>query len=168
EGEAQGWPDLSDATLAATADLWLAPFLDGKSSLAQVGAGDLGNALHALLPYALTARLEAEAPTHFDAPSGSRLPIDYENPEGPLLAVRVQELFGLTRHPAIAAGKVPLILSLLSPAHRPIQVTKDLPQFWRGSWREVRAEMRGRYPRHPWPEDPASAPPTHRAKPRGT
>ncbi|MFG1427324.1 ATP-dependent helicase HrpB [Roseixanthobacter glucoisosaccharinicivorans] len=168
EGEAQGWPDLSDTTLAASADAWLAPFLDGKSSLAQIGAGDLGNALHALLPYALTARLEAEAPTHFDAPSGSRLPIDYENPEGPLLAVRVQELFGLTRHPAIAGGKVPLILSLLSPAHRPIQVTKDLPQFWRGSWRDVRAEMRGRYPRHPWPEDPASAPPTHRAKPRGT
>lgn len=165
--EGAPWPDLSDTALAESAEDWLAPFLSGKTALSQIGAGDLSNALHALLPYALVHRLDAEAPTHFDAPSGSRLPIDYGE-EGPVLPVRVQELFGLTTHPAIAGGRVPLTLSLLSPAHRPIQVTKDLPQFWRGSWRDVRAEMRGRYPKHPWPEDPANAPATSRAKPRGT
>lgn len=165
--EGEPWPDLSDAALEASIEDWLAPFLGGKTALAQIGADDVGQALRALLPYELSARLDAEAPTHFDAPSGSRLPISYEE-EGPVLPVRVQELFGLTRHPSIAGGRVPLTLSLLSPAHRPIQVTKDLPQFWRGSWRDVRAQMRGRYPKHPWPEDPASAPATSRAKPRGT
>ncbi|WP_035714856.1 ATP-dependent helicase HrpB [Azorhizobium doebereinerae] len=166
--EGTPWPDLSDGALAATARDWLAPFLTGRTTLAQVSAGDLGNALHALLPYELLHRLETEAPSHFQAPTGTSLPIDYAAEGGPLLPVRVQELFGLTRHPAIAGGKVPLTLALLSPAHRPIQVTKDLPQFWSGSWRDVRAEMRGRYPRHPWPEDPANALPTNRAKPRGT
>lgn len=165
--EGEPWPDLSDTALAERIEEWLAPFLSGKAALAEIGADDLSNALRALLPYELSARLEAEAPTHFNAPSGSRLPIEYGE-EGPVLPVRVQELFGLTVHPAIAGGRVPLTLSLLSPAHRPIQVTKDLPQFWRGSWRDVRAEMRGRYPKHPWPEDPASAPATSRAKPRGT
>jgi ATP-dependent helicase HrpB len=125
-------------------------------------------ALQALLPYSLRRRLETEAPTHFEAPSGSRVPIDYEAEEGPKLAIRVQELFGLSRHPAIAGGRVPLVIELLSPAHRPVQVTRDLPQFWRGSYAAVRSEMRGRYPRHPWPEDPASAEATRRAKPRGT
>ncbi|MEP9354153.1 ATP-dependent helicase HrpB [Xanthobacter sp. KR7-65] len=162
------WPDLTDAALAATAESWLAPFLVGYSALGDIPAGALADALHALVPYALSSRLETEAPTHFTAPTGSRLAIDYGAEGGPTVSVRVQELFGLTRHPAIAGGRVPLTLALLSPAHRPIQVTKDLPQFWRGSWRDVRAEMRGRYPRHPWPEDPAEAPPTTRAKPRGT
>ncbi|MDQ0505170.1 ATP-dependent helicase HrpB [Xanthobacter agilis] len=166
--EGEDWPDLSDATLAATAGTWLAPFLEGRTGRADVGADTVSNALHALLPYGLGARLEAEAPTHFTAPTGSRLAIDYDAEGGPQVEVRVQELFGLKAHPAIAGGRVPLTLALLSPAHRPIQVTKDLPQFWRGSWREVRTEMRGRYPRHPWPEDPAEAPPTTRAKPRGT
>ncbi|WP_029556111.1 ATP-dependent helicase HrpB [Xanthobacter sp. 91] len=166
--EGEPWPDLSDAALAASAETWLAPFLTGRSSLAGISGADVGNALHALLPYELTARLEAEAPAHFTAPTGSRLAIDYGAEGGPAVEVRVQELFGLTAHPAIAGGRVPLTLALLSPAHRPIQVTKDLPQFWRGSWRDVRADMRGRYPKHPWPEDPAAAPPTTRAKPRGT
>lgn len=166
--EGEDWPDLSDAALAATATDWLAPFLEGRTGRSDVGADLVSNALHALLPYGLTARLEAEAPTHFTAPTGSRLPIDYGAESGPQVDVRVQELFGLKTHPAIAGGRVPLTLALLSPAHRPIQVTKDLPQFWRGSWRDVRAEMRGRYPKHPWPEDPAEAPPTTRAKPRGT
>ncbi|WP_238122069.1 MULTISPECIES: ATP-dependent helicase HrpB [unclassified Xanthobacter] len=166
--EGEDWPDLSDAALGATAASWLAPYIEGKTSLADIGADTVANALHALLPYALTARLEAEAPTHFTAPTGSRLPIDYGAEGGPQVEVRVQELFGLTHHPAIAGGRIPLTLALLSPAHRPIQVTKDLPQFWRGSWRDVRADMRGRYPKHPWPEDPAQAPPTTRAKPRGT
>lgn len=162
------WPDLSEARLAETAEDWLAPALEGITSLAAIDAGLLGNALQGLLPWELTRRIEEEAPTHFEVPTGSRLPIDYAAEGGPTLEVRVQELFGLGVHPAIAGGRVPLVLALLSPAHRPIQLTRDLPAFWRGSWRDVRADMRGRYPRHPWPEDPASAEPTRRAKPRGT
>jgi ATP-dependent helicase HrpB len=162
------WPDLSDAALAETAQTWLAPLLADKTALSDFTASEFDAALQGLLPYALRRRLETEAPTHFDAPSGSRVPIDYEAEEGPKLAIRVQELFGLSRHPAIAGGRVPLVIELLSPAHRPVQVTRDLPQFWRGSYAAVRSEMRGRYPRHPWPEDPASAEATRRAKPRGT
>jgi ATP-dependent helicase HrpB len=166
--EGEEWPDLSDTTLADTLDQWLGPFLAGKRSLGDIGADDLGNALQALLPYALKRRLEDEAPTHFEAPTGSRLPIDYGAEGGPKIAVRVQELFGLAKHPAIAGGRVPLTLELLSPAHRPVQVTRDLPGFWAGSYQAVKTEMRGRYPRHPWPDDPRAAPPTRRAKPRGT
>ncbi len=166
--EGAEWPDVSDAALASTAEAWLAPLLAGKTSLDTLTASEFEHALHDLLPYNLRRRLEIEAPTHFDAPSGSRVPIDYEAEEGPKLAIRVQELFGLSRHPAIAAGRVPLVIALLSPAHRPVQVTRDLPQFWRGSYAAVRSEMRGRYPRHPWPDDPISAPATRRAKPRGT
>jgi ATP-dependent helicase HrpB len=166
--EGEEWPDLSDAGLAARLDDWLVPVLAGKTSLAQLNAEEIGGALAALLPYGLRRRLDAEAPTHFEAPSGSRIPIDYEAQEGPKLAVRVQELFGLARHPTIAGGRVALVVELLSPAHRPVQVTRDLPGFWRGSYAAVRAEMRGRYPRHPWPDDPLSAPATRRAKPRGT
>ncbi|MGA2041845.1 MAG: ATP-dependent helicase HrpB [Roseiarcus sp.] len=162
-----GWPDLSDEALAASAD-WLTPWLAGKTSLAEFGEADFAQALHALLPFALARRLEAEAPTHFVAPTGSAIPVDYEAEGGPAVALRVQELFGLSAHPALAAGRAPLTLHLLSPAHRPIQITRDLPGFWRGSWAQVRAELRGRYPRHPWPEDPAAAAPTARAKPRGT
>lgn len=163
-----GWPDLSEAALAASAAEWLAPFLTHATARREVGGDDLSNALAALVPYDLRRRLDVEAPTHFEAPTGSRLPIDYAGEDAPAIEVRVQELYGLGAHPAIAAGKLPLTLRLLSPAHRPIQVTRDLPGFWSGSWRDVRAEMRGRYPRHPWPEDPAAAQPTTRAKPRGT
>ena len=166
--EGADWPDLSDAALADTVEDWLAPHLVGRASLDAIGADILAEALHALLPWNLQRRLEAEAPTHFEAPTESRVPIDYGAEEGPVLAIRVQELFGLKAHPAIAGGRVPLVLHLLSPAHRPIQITKDLPGFWRGSWAAVRADMRGQYPKHPWPEDPANAPPTRRAKPRGT
>ncbi len=162
------WPDLSDAALAVSADIWLAPYLAGKSRLSQIEAADLANALDAMLPYELKRRLEAEAPTHFEAPTGNRHPIDYESAGAPRLAIRVQELFGLKEHPAIAGGRLPLTLELLSPAHRPIQVTRDLPGFWKGSWADVRADMRGRYPKHVWPDDPAAAMPTARAKPRGT
>lgn len=164
--EGDEWPDLSDAALTATAEAWLAPLLADKTGVADIAAPEFEAAIHGLLPYNLRRRLETEAPTHFEAPSGSRVPIDYEAEEGPKLAIRVQELFGLSRHPAIAGGRVPLVIELLSPAHRPVQVTRDLPQFWRGSYAAVRSEMRGRYPRHPWPEDPWSAPATHRAKPR--
>jgi ATP-dependent helicase HrpB len=162
------WPDLSDATLAANATEWLTPLLDSKTTLDSVSAEELAAAIGALLPWDLKRRVEAEAPTHFTAPSGSSVPIDYDAGEGPKLAIRVQELFGLDRHPSIAGGRVPLVVELLSPAHRPVQVTRDLPGFWRGSYAAVKAEMRGRYPRHPWPDDPLKAPATHRAKPRGT
>ena len=164
--EGEEWPDLSDDALASSADEWLAPLFADKTGLAGLGADEFEAALLGLLPHPLRRRLEAEAPTHFDAPSGSRVPIEYE-PEGPKLAIRVQELFGLDRHPSVARGRVPLVIELLSPAHRPVQVTRDLPNFWRGSYAAVRADLRGRYPRHPWPEDPLSAPATRRAKPRG-
>jgi ATP-dependent helicase HrpB len=160
------WPDLSDAALAKTASEWLAPELAANTALGDISADALEAALHRLLPWPLPRRLEAEAPTHFEAPTGSRLPIDYEAEGGPKISIRVQELFGLNRHPAIAGGKIPLVIELLSPAHRPVQTTRDLPGFWRGSYAAVRAEMRGRYPRHPWPDDPVAAVATRRAKPR--
>jgi ATP-dependent helicase HrpB len=166
--EGETWPDLSDTGLAARRDDWLVPMLYDKTALKDVSAGDLSEALMGLLPWELRARLDREAPTHFEAPTGSMLAIDYEAEQGPTIAVRLQELFGLNTHPSIAAGKVPLVLELLSPAQRPVQVTRDLPGFWRGSYGAVRSDLRGRYPRHPWPEDPASALPTRRAKPRGT
>jgi len=161
------WPDLTDEALAKTAAEWLAPYLAGKTKLSEIGADDLGAALDALLPWNLKRRLEEEAPSHFEAPTGNRHAIDYETAGAPALHIRVQELFGLTQHPSIAGGKLPLTLYLLSPAHRPIQITRDLPGFWKASWTAVKAEMKGRYPRHPWPDDPASAVATSRAKPRG-
>jgi ATP-dependent helicase HrpB len=166
--EGEPWPDLSDNALAATSEAWLVPALFDKTSLKDFSAGDLSDALMAQLPWDLRARLDREAPTHFEAPTGTMLPIDYEAEQGPTIAVRLQELFGLTAHPSLAKGAVPLVLELLSPAHRPVQVTRDLPGFWRGSYAAVRSDLRGRYPRHPWPEDPATAPPTRRVKPRGT
>jgi ATP-dependent helicase HrpB len=168
KAEGDSWPDLSDAALAAEAENWLVPALYDKISLREFSAGDLSDAMMGLLPWELRARLEREAPTHFEAPTGTMLAIDYEAEQGPTIAVRLQELFGLNIHPSIAKGKVPLVLELLSPAQRPVQVTRDLPGFWRGSYAAVRSDLRGRYPRHPWPEDPASAPPTRRVKPRGT
>lgn len=168
KAEGDSWPDLSDAGLIARRDDWLVPALYDKIALKDISAGDLSDALMALLPWEMRARLDREAPTHFEAPTGTVLAIDYEAEQGPTIAVRLQELFGLNTHPSIAAGKVPLVLELLSPAQRPVQVTRDLPGFWRGSYAGVRSDLRGRYPRHPWPEDPASALPTRRVKPRGT
>jgi ATP-dependent helicase HrpB len=168
KAEGESWPDLSDAALAATGDAWLAPALYDKTQLKDFSAGDLSDAVMNLLPWDLRARLDREAPTHFEAPTGTMLAIDYEAEQGPTIAVRLQELFGLNTHPSIAKGAVPLVLELLSPAQRPVQVTRDLPGFWRGSYAAVRSDLRGRYPRHPWPEDPASAMPTRRVKPRGT
>ncbi len=162
------WPDLSDEALLRAIEDWLLPCLVGKAALAEISAAELEGVLAALLPWSLGQRLDDEAPTHLTAPTGSRVAIDYSAEGGPAVAVRVQELFGLTRHPAIASGRVPLVLHLLSPAGRAIQVTRDLPGFWRGSWAAVRSEMRGRYPKHSWPDDPAKAEPTRRAKPRGT
>src|SRR5882757_1049592 len=168
KAEGESWPDLSDAALAARTDDWLVGALYDKTALKDLSAGDLADALTALLPWEFRARLDREAPTHFESPTGTQLAIDYEAEQGPTIAVRLQELFGLNTHPSIAKGAVPLVLELLSPAQRPVQVTRDLPGFWRGSYAAVRSDLRGRYPRHPWPEDPASAPPTRRVKPRGT
>jgi ATP-dependent helicase HrpB len=158
------WPDLSDVGLMARIDEWLEPLLTGVRGLGDISASDLDGALHSLIPWDAQRRLDAAAPSHWTTPTGQRRPIDYAADGGPRLSVRVQELFGLSEHPVVAGE--PLTFSLLSPAHRPIQTTRDLPGFWRGSWKDVRAEMRGRYPRHSWPEDPRNAPPTTRAKPR--
>ena len=163
------WPDVSDAALLATLEDWLLPFLGLPKAISDITPQRLQEGLAFLLASAGKGMAEADrkAPEHFTTPAGSHVPIRYE--EGAAyLAVRVQELFGLARHPAIMDGDYPLTLELLSPAHRPIQVTRDLPRYWQGSWSAVRSEMRGRYPRHPWPEDPANAAPTTRAKPRGT
>jgi ATP-dependent helicase HrpB len=165
--EGDEWPDLSDDGLARSAADWLEPLLAAKTARADLGGDDLSEAVANLLPWNLRKRLDAEAPTHFTAPTGSAVPIDYDAEQGPTVSIRVQELFGLAAHPAIAGGRVPLVMELLSPAHRPVQVTRDLPGFWRGSYAEVKAEMKGRYPRHPWPDDPLAAAATRRAKPRG-
>jgi ATP-dependent RNA helicase HrpB len=165
--EGDEWPDLSDAALAASAGQWLEPVLQFKTALREITPDELDTALGVLLPWRLRRRLDAEAPTHFEAPTATRAAIDYEAEAGPTIAIRVQELFGLDRHPAIAGGRVPLVIELLSPAHRPVQVTRDLPGFWRGSYAAVKSEMRGRYPRHPWPDDPLAASATRRVKPRG-
>lgn len=161
-------PDLSDRALGHTTAEWLLPFLDGKSRISEITASDLDSCLQSLIPWNLKQLVDEDAPTHYLAPTGERHPIDYEGSGAPALHIRVQELFGLKAHPAIAAGRLPLTLNLLSPAHRPIQITRDLPGFWSGSWAAVKSEMKGRYPKHVWPDDPANAAPTRRAKPRGT
>jgi ATP-dependent helicase HrpB len=166
--EGDEWPDLSDAALANSVNNWLAPILLSKTAIEQITVDEFDTALRALLPWPLPRRLDAEAPTYFKAPTGSRVPIDYAAEGGPKIAIRLQELFGLDRHPSIAGGKIPLVIELLSPAHRPVQTTRDLPGFWRGSYAAVRSDMRGRYPKHPWPENPITAAPTRRAKPRNT
>lgn len=161
------WPDVCDEALLARLDEWFVPFQHGRSSFGSIDTGGLSEGLRSLLAYEIRQDLGRMAPSHFEAPTGQRHPIRYDGEE-PVLTIRVQELFGLTKHPAVAGGRLPLLLELTSPAHRPIQTTRDLPGFWSGSWKDVRADMRGRYPRHPWPDDPAAAAPTNRAKPRGT
>ncbi|MGV8853151.1 MAG: ATP-dependent helicase HrpB [Devosia sp.] len=162
------WPDLSAQALAPTVADWLAPALLGLTKLSEITAEQLRTALDLLLPYARRQAIEALLPSHFTAPTGNGVPIDYTVEGGPAIEIRVQELFGLTRHPTIANGRIRLLLILLSPAHRPIQTTRDLPGFWTGSWADVVKDLKGRYPRHPWPDDPAKARATARAKPRGT
>lgn len=159
-----GWPDVSDAGLMAAREAWLWPLLADVQSLEAVGDGALEGGLRTLIPWDRQRALDDLAPPRLQTPLGSAA-IDYAAEGGPRVDIRVQELFGVTRHPTVGRD-VPLTLSLLSPARRPVQMTKDLPGFWAGSWKDVRAEMRGRYPKHPWPEDPASAPPTTRVKPR--
>lgn len=167
KAEGDEWPDLSDGGLTRSAADWLEPILTDKTARSDIGADELSDAVMTQVAWNLRRRLDDEAPTHFTAPTGSAVPIDYDAEQGPTVSIRVQELFGLSKHPAIAGGRVPLVIELLSPAHRPVQVTRDLPGFWRGSYADVKVEMRGRYPRHPWPDDPMSAPATRRAKPRG-
>ncbi len=163
---ADAWPDLGDEALSATLEEWLLPYLSGITRRAQLERLDLVAILRGPLSYQQQQRLDRLAPTHLTVPSGSRVPIDYGAGDVPVLAVRLQELFGAGETPAVAEGRVPLLLHLLSPAGRPLQVTRDLPGFWRNSYAQVRSEMRGRYPKHPWPEDPLTAPPTARAKRR--
>lgn len=160
------WPDLSDAALVASLDDWLAPALVGLRSLGELKGSVLEGSVRALIPWDIQRRLDAEAPARWTAPTGNSFAIDYGAEAGPRVDVRVQEVYGLNEHPHVAG--FPLTLSLLSPAHRPVQTTNNLPGFWKGSWKDVRTDMRGRYPKHLWPENPASAAPTARAKPRGT
>lgn len=163
-----GWPDVSDAALLETLETWLAPTLNGVRTAQQLGSVHLSAALLQLLDYRQRAALDELAPTHMTVPSGSRIRLDYCAGEVPVLAVKLQELFGLAETPMIARGRVGVLLHLLSPAGRPLQVTRDLKGFWNGSYHQVKKEMKGRYPKHPWPDDPWSAPPTRRLKPKGT
>lgn len=160
--------DLSEAALLARLEDWLAPALKGRRRLMDLKDGEIAVAIRALIPWDVARRLEAEVPERFTAPTGSTFRIDYGAEAGPTVAVRVQELYGLAAHPTVGSKRTPLVFELLSPAHRPIQMTRDIPGFWKGSWKDVRTEMKGRYPKHLWPEDPAAATPTTRAKPRGS
>ena len=166
DGPDSPWPDLSDTHLTQTLEQWLSPFLQGITTLDRVKRMPLDQPLHALLSWDLQRQLDRLAPTHITVPSGSNIRVDYESGEIPVLAVRLQELFGCQDTPRVAGGKVPVMLHLLSPAKRPVQVTKDLASFWANAYQEVRKELRGRYPKHHWPEDPLTAPPTAKTKRR--
>jgi ATP-dependent helicase HrpB len=163
-----GLPDLSDEALLATLDDWLAPAFAGKTRLDALATDDLANALHSLLEWPQRQALDRLAPPRIGVPSGLERGIEYRHDAAPVLAVKLQELFGLADTPRIVEGRVPLTLHLLSPGGKPLQVTQDLRGFWERTYPEVKKEMKGRYPRHPWPDDPWTATPTHRAKPRGT
>lgn len=166
DGANSTWPDLSDEALLRTLAEWLGPYLHGITTLDRVTRLDLAQPLHGLLNREQQRQLDRLAPTHVTVPSGSHIRIDYETPDAPILAVRLQEMFGCKETPRVAGGRVPLMLHLLSPAKRPVQVTQDLASFWATTYQEVRKELRGRYPKHPWPDDPLTAPPTARAKKR--
>jgi ATP-dependent helicase HrpB len=159
------WPDVSDNTLLETLDEWLAPHLGapGTTGLEKL---DLGAALLTMLDHRQRARFDELAPTHIQVPSGSRIRVDYSDPQSPALPVRLQEVFGLRETPTLAGGRVPLTMRLLSPAMRPVQVTRDLASFWREGYFDVRRDLRGRYPKHYWPENPLEAEATRRARPR--
>ncbi|SDE52961.1 ATP-dependent helicase HrpB [Sporomusa acidovorans] len=163
----QGWPDVTDEVLLGTLDTWLGPFAYGLTSRNELEQLNLVTILESMLSWEQRQELERYAPTHFIVPSGQRLPIDYSNPDCPVLAVKLQEMFGLQATPCIARGKVPLTLHLLSPARRPVQVTQDLASFWRTTYFEVKKDLMGRYPKHYWPEDPLVAIPTSRVRPQG-
>jgi ATP-dependent helicase HrpB len=160
------WPAVDDDALTAAAAAWLAPELSRARRRADLAAVDVAAALRRLLDWRESARLDELAPERLTVPSGSRVRVDYTDPAAPVLAVKVQEAFGWREAPRIADGRVPVLVHLLSPAGRPVAVTRDLASFWADGYRQVRAELRGRYPRHPWPEDPTTAPPTRRTNPR--
>jgi ATP-dependent helicase HrpB len=164
EGQESRWPDLSDEALLLTLDDWLGPYLSGLTTLDRVTRLDLAQPLHAFLSWEQSRQLEHWAPTHLTVPSGSNVRVEYDTPDLPILAVRLQEMFGCRETPRVVGGKIPVILHLLSPAKRPVQVTRDLASFWANAYQEVRKELRGRYPKHHWPENPLTAEPTHRAK----
>ncbi|QLR41888.1 ATP-dependent helicase HrpB [Enterobacter sp. RHBSTW-00994] len=158
------WPDVSDDALLATLERWLLPQMSGVHSLRALKALDVKTALQNLLDWSLRQRLDSELPGHYTVPTGSRIAIRYHEDNPPALAVRMQEMFGEATTPSIAEGRIPLVLELLSPAHRPLQITRDLRAFWAGSYRDVQKEMKGRYPKHVWPDDPANTAPTRRTK----
>ena len=158
------WPDVSDSRLMEELELWLGPFLSGVAGFGALQKVDLRQALASLLTWDQGQTLDEGAPTHWTAPTGSRLPLDYTGPDGPVLSVRLQEMLGEAETPRVAGGRVAVLLHLLSPAGRPLQVTRDLAGFWRGSYAQVKAEMKGRYPKHFWPDDPLGAAPTRRTK----
>lgn len=160
----EAWPTLDDDTLLASLEHWLLPEMGAVRDLKGLQSVNLVSALLHLLTWSQRQRLDTVLPTHYTVPTGSRLPIRYDAEKPPVLAVRMQEMFGEAQNPAVADGRVPLVLELLSPAHRPLQITRDLAAFWRGAYPEVQKEMKGRYPKHPWPDDPASALPTRRTK----
>jgi ATP-dependent helicase HrpB len=166
EGQESRWPDLSDDALLQTLDDWLAPYLSGLTTLDRVTRLDLTQPLHALLSWEQQRQLERWAPTHLTVPSGSNVRVEYDTPDLPILAVRLQEMFGCKDTPRLVDGKIPVMLHLLSPARRPVQITKDLSSFWKSAYLEVKKELRGRYPKHSWPDDPLTAPPTAKAKRR--
>jgi ATP-dependent helicase HrpB len=160
------WPDVSNAALTHASESWLIPQLDGVRRLSQIQRIPVAESLLRLLTWQQRAQLDQLAPTHFTVPSGSRIAIDYGDPHSPVLAVRLQELFGLTTTPTVLGGRQRVTLHLLSPSQRPVQVTTDLESFWRTSYFDVRKELRGRYPKHHWPDDPLKAEPTRRTKRR--
>jgi ATP-dependent helicase HrpB len=166
EGQESRWPDLSDEALLTTLDEWLGPYLSGLTTLDRVTRLDLTQPLQALLNWEQSRQLDQWAPTHLTVPSGSNVRVEYETPDLPILAVRLQEMFGCKDTPRLVEGKIPVTLHLLSPARKPVQITKDLSSFWRSAYLEVKKELRGRYPKHSWPDDPLTAQPTAKAKRR--
>ncbi|EAN4599392.1 ATP-dependent helicase HrpB [Salmonella enterica] len=158
------WPAVDEASLLATLENWLLPHMTGVQSLRGLKSLNVNQALRGLLDYAMLQRLDSELPGHYTVPTGSRITIRYHEDNPPALAVRMQEMFGEAKTPTIAQGRVPLVLELLSPAQRPLQITRDLSAFWQGAYREVQKEMKGRYPKHVWPDDPANTAPTRRTK----
>ena len=166
DGDGSDWPDLSDDALTDSLDLWLLPYLAGKSRLEHLQDLDLAQILKSDLDWTVQQELDRLAPSHWTVPSGSGIRLDYSNPEAPVLPVKLQEMFGATKTPAIADGRLALTIHLLSPAGRPLQVTQDLPAFWENGYKHVKAEMKGRYPKHPWPDNPLTAEPSRHTKKR--
>jgi ATP-dependent helicase HrpB len=165
-GAHAAWPAVSDAALGATLEAWLAPWLDGVTRREHLARVPLIDALRAQLTWEQQRELEEWAPASLTMPSGSRIRVDYLDDSAPAVSVRLQEVFGLADTPRLGRGRVPVTFKLLSPARRPVQVTRDLASFWRGAYAEVRKDLRGRYPKHYWPENPLAAEPTRGVRPR--